>query len=61
MKRILLLTIVFAVLVSCGKKQVEKAINTGNYDAAIQDALKKLESNKDKKRKEDYVLMLGDA
>lgn len=61
MKRLLLLTIVFALLVSCGKKQVEKAINTGNYDAAIQDALKKLESNKDKKRKQDYVLMLGDA
>jgi hypothetical protein len=48
-------------MVSCGKKQVEKAINTGNYDAAIQDALKKLESNKEKKRKQDYVLMLGDA
>lgn len=61
MQRLLLLTIVFALLVSCGKKQVEKAINTGNYDAAIQDALKKLESNKDKKRKQDYVLMLGDA
>lgn len=61
MKRILLLTIVISVIVSCGKKHVEKAINTGNYDAAIQDALKKLESNKDKKRKQDYVLMLGDA
>ena len=61
MKRILLLTIVFSFIVSCGKKHVEKAINTGNYDAAIQDALKKLESNKDKKRKQDYVLMLGDA
>lgn len=61
MKRLLLLTILFALLASCGKKQVEKAINTGNYDAAIQDALKKLESNKDKKRKQDYVLMLGDA
>jgi hypothetical protein len=61
MQRLLLLTITFAFLVSCGKKQVEKAINTGNYDAAIQDALKKLESNKDKKRKQDYVLMLGDA
>ena len=61
MKRILLLTIGFALVVSCGKKHVEKAINTGNYDAAIQDALKKLDNNKDKKRKQDYVLMLGDA
>jgi hypothetical protein len=48
-------------MVSCGKKHVEKAINTGNYDAAIQDALKKLDNNKEKKRKQDYVLMLGDA
>ena len=61
MKRLLLLTILFAIMVSCGKKHVEKAINTGNYDAAIQDALRKLENNKDKKRKQDYVLMLGDA
>lgn len=61
MKQILLLTILSIVLVSCGKKQVEKALNTGNYDVAIQDALKKLDNNKDKKRKQDYVLMLGDA
>jgi len=61
MKQFLLLVIALTILVSCGKKNVEKAINTGNYDAAIQDALKKLESNKDKKRKQDYVLMLGDA
>lgn len=61
MKRILLLTLVFALLVSCGKKHVEKAINSGNYNEAIQDALKKLDNNKDKKRKQDYVLMLGDA
>ncbi|MGM5471080.1 hypothetical protein ACS386_12445 [Flavobacteriaceae bacterium LMO-SS05] len=61
MQRFLPLILVLTVMVSCGKKQVEKAINTGNYDAAIQDALKKLESNKEKKRKQDYVLMLGDA
>lgn len=61
MKRFLLLTIISIVLVSCGKKQVERALNTGNYDAAIVDALKKLDNNKDKKRKQDYILMLGDA
>lgn len=61
MKRLLLLILCAAILLSCGKKQVEKAINTGNYDAAIQDALKKLENNKDSKRKQDYVMMLGDA
>ena len=61
MKRLLLLTLCTGMLLSCGKKHVEKALNTGNYDDAIQDALKKLESNKDSKRKQDYVLMLGDA
>ncbi len=61
MKRILLFITLSIVLLSCGKKQVEKALNTGNYDAAIEDALKKLDNNKDKKRKQDYVLMLGDA
>lgn len=61
MKPILLLLILGTVLISCGKRQVERALNSGNYDAAIQDALRKLENNKDKKRKQDYVLMLGDA
>ncbi len=61
MKRFLLLIILATVFISCGKRQVERALNTGNYDAAIQDALKKLDNNKDKKRKQDYVLMLGDA
>ncbi len=61
MKRLLLISIFSIVMVSCGKRQVERAVNTGNYDAAIQDALRKLDNNKDKKRKQDYVLMLGDA
>lgn len=62
MKRFLLLSVLLSLLLSCnGRKQVEKAINSGNYDVAINDALKKLQTNKDKKRKEDYVLMLRDA
>jgi hypothetical protein len=49
-------------LVSCsGRKQIEKALHSGNYNQAIQDALKKLENNKDKKRKQDYVMLLEDA
>ncbi|TDY12588.1 hypothetical protein [Meridianimaribacter flavus] len=62
MKRLLLLSVLLSVLVSCsGRKQVEKAINTGNYNQAIYDALKKLETNKNSKRKQDYALMLQDA
>ncbi len=62
MKRLLLLLVGLSVLVSCsGKKHIEKAISHGNYDLAISNALKKLENNKHKKRKQDYVIMLKEA
>ncbi|WP_028871803.1 hypothetical protein [Psychroserpens burtonensis] len=62
MKQLLLTTVLLLVLTSCsGRKQIESAINHGNYDQAINDALKKLENNKDKKRKQDYIVMLEDA
>ncbi|MEM9680638.1 MAG: hypothetical protein AAF901_09965, partial [Bacteroidota bacterium] len=62
MKRLLLLSVMLSVLVSCsGRKHIEKAISHGNYDQAISNALKKLERNKDKQRKQDYVIMLEDA
>lgn len=62
MKRFLLCTVLVSVLVSCSaKKQIEEAISHGNYDQAISEALRKLENNKDKKRKKDYVIMLKEA
>jgi len=62
MKRFLLLSVLVLVLASCSaKKQMESAISHGNYDQAINDALRKLENNKDKKRKQDYVVMLENA
>ena len=62
MKRALLFIILLTALLSCStRKQVEKSINSGNYDKAISDALDKLETNKNKKSKEDYILMLQDA
>jgi len=62
MKKILLLTIFLSILISCsGRKQVEKAVNSGNYDYAISNALSKLKTNKNKKRKQDYIVMLKDA
>ena len=62
MKRFLLLSVLVSVLVSCSaKKQMESAISNGNYDQAISDALRKLENNKDKKRKQDYIVLLEDA
>jgi hypothetical protein len=62
MKKLLLLTIFLSILISCGgRKQIEKALNTGNYDRAISNAINKLKTNKDKKRKQDYIVMLKDA
>ncbi|NNE31478.1 MAG: hypothetical protein HKN40_03820 [Winogradskyella sp.] len=40
---------------------MEEAISHGNYDLAINEALEKLENNKDKKRKQDYIKMLKNA
>ncbi|WP_299128003.1 hypothetical protein [uncultured Winogradskyella sp.] len=62
MKRFLLYTVLVSVIVSCSaKKQIESAISHGNYNQAISEALRKLETNKDKKRKQAYVIMLKDA
>ncbi|WP_353778572.1 hypothetical protein [Winogradskyella sp. 3972H.M.0a.05] len=62
MKKLVLILAVFSVLVSCvGKKHIEKQLHAGNYDQAITNALKKLERNKHKKRKQAYVAMLEDA
>ncbi|WP_461586890.1 hypothetical protein [Winogradskyella sp.] len=62
MRQFLLLTVLVSVLLSCSaKKQMESAISNGNYDQAISEALRKLENNKDKKRKQAYIVMLKDA
>ena len=62
MKKLLLLTVLLSVLVACsGRQQIEKALYAGNYDTAISTALKKLDNNKDKKRKQQLVIMLEDA
>jgi hypothetical protein len=62
MKKLLLLTVLLSVLLSCGgRQQIEKQLHSGNYDVAIANALKKLENNKDKKRKQQFVMMLEDA
>lgn len=62
MKKLLLFTVILMLLASCsGRKQIEKTLHSGNYDQAIEDALRKLENNKDKDRKQDFVIMLEDA
>jgi hypothetical protein len=62
MKKITLLLVLFVITVSCGsKKSVERALTSGNYNKAIYDAIKKLRTNKNAKRKQDYILLLKDA
>lgn len=62
MKSNLLFITVFLLFASCSsKKQIEKSLHSGNYDQAIQEALKKLETNKNKERKQDYIFMLQNA
>jgi len=62
MKKLLLLIVTLSLCIACSaKKEVEKAVNSGNYDQAINTALKTLRTNKEAKRKRDVVLMLQDA
>ncbi|WP_025739736.1 hypothetical protein [Aquimarina pacifica] len=62
MKKLLLILVISTLVHSCSSvKKTEKALNTGNYDQAINIALGKLKTNKDKKGKQPYILMLEEA
>jgi len=62
MKKFTIYAIVLLLLASCvGRRQIEKQLHSGNYDQAISNAIKRLKHNKDKKRKQDFIIMLQDA
>ncbi|WNH10749.1 hypothetical protein [Thalassobellus suaedae] len=62
MKKILLSTIIAISLIACStSKQIEKSLSYGNYDQAITDAISKLRTNKNKKGKADFIIMLQEA
>ncbi|QZK90244.1 hypothetical protein K5V07_06940 [Flavobacterium sp. CHNK8] len=61
MKKITILFILFILISSCGVKQTQNALSSGNYDQAIDNAISSLRSNKDKKGKQDYVYLLEEA
>ena len=62
MKKLLLLITIPFFTISCStSKQIEKSLSAGNYDLAISDAIGKLRTNKDKKGKTDFIVMLHDA
>lgn len=51
----------FLLIVACGKKITQNAINSGDYDQAIETATQALRTNKDKNSKKPYVFMLEEA
>ncbi|TXE17487.1 hypothetical protein ES692_09430 [Psychroserpens burtonensis] len=62
MKKFLLLITIATVIVACNTtKSIEKQVNNGNYDIAINDALRKLSNNKSKKSKQASILLLKNA
>ncbi|MBQ4821135.1 hypothetical protein [Aquimarina sp. MMG016] len=62
MKRLLLIFSIIVFTSSCSSvKKTEGYLNTGQYDDAINIALKKLRTNKAKKGKQPYIAMLEEA
>jgi uncharacterized protein YxeA len=62
MKKLLLSVLALMLIISCStSRQIEKAVNTGNYDNAIANAVSRLRTNKNKKRKAEYIAMLQEA
>lgn len=62
MKKALLLCTVLVFFISCGGvKKTQEALNTGNYVAAMNKALKNLADNKTRKNNQPYILLLEEA
>lgn len=49
------------ILTSCGVKQTQNLLSSGNYDEAINNSISGLRTNKDKKGNQDYVYLLEEA
>jgi hypothetical protein len=60
-KALLIYSAVFLFLACGGVKKTQEAINTGNYQQAINSALRNLADNKDKRGNQPYVLILEEA
>ncbi len=61
MKKITLLFSFLIFITSCALKHTQELVHSGDYDNAITIAVSSLESNKDKKSKQDYVYLLEEA
>jgi hypothetical protein len=61
MKKLLLLSLIVLLSACNTSKQIEKQLSYGNYDKAINDAIRKLSSNKERKSKQEYIGLLKRA
>ncbi len=61
MKKITLILSLFILISACGVKQTRSLLTSGDYDAAIQNAVEGLRSNKNAKGRQDYVYLLEEA
>lgn len=61
MKRFILLTAIIVLSACSGVKKTQEALNTGNYTAAMNKAIKNLTENKTKKGHQEYIVLLEEA
>lgn len=62
MKRLLPIALFILVITSCNSvRRAEEALNTGNFDLAIDRAVDNLRNDKDSRRKEEFVVLLESA
>ena len=60
MKKLFFL-VAFIILTSCGVKQTQNLLSSGNYDEAINNSISNLRTHKEKKGNQDYVYLLEEA
>lgn len=61
MKKITFLIALLLIITSCSVRQTREMLTSGDYDAAIQNAVQQLRNNKNAKGKQDYVYILEEA
>ncbi len=61
MKKITFILIGLILISSCGVKQTRQSLTSGDYDAAIKNAVQGLRNRKDAKGKQDYIYLLEEA
>ena len=61
MKKITSLLALFFILSACGVRQTRNLVTSGDYDAAIHNAVVELQGNKNAKSKQEYIYLLEEG